>query len=82
MSMRCFYCMDYKKVYKDRKTWFDFMDGRGKYDIVNCTVCIGNDNWLKCSGDPEREYPGICQRQVTCFHLQLYSIILNMEHFI
>ena len=61
-STRCFYCMDYTKVCKDRKNWLDFMDGRGNYDIVNCIVCTGNDHWLKCSRDSESEYPGICKR--------------------
>ena len=49
-------------MYRDRGTVFDFFDGRGNYDIINCTACKGNDKWLKCSKDPEREYPGIVSR--------------------
>ena len=61
-NTRCFYCMDYTKVYRDRNNVLDFFDGRGQYDIVNCIVCVGNDHWLKCSRDPQSEYPGIIKR--------------------
>ena len=49
-------------VCKDRHNFFDFLDGRGKYDIVNCQLCKGNEHWLKCSRDPDGEYPGIPNR--------------------
>ena len=61
-QIKCFYCLDYGRVYRDRGTVFDFLDGRGSYDIINCIACKGNDKWLKCSKDPESEYPGIVNR--------------------
>lgn len=63
-NIKCFYCLDYTFVYKDRKGMFDNLDGRGSYDIVNCIVCKGNDHWKECSGQPESQYPGIVKRGV------------------
>ena len=61
-QITCFYCLDYGRVYRDRGNVFDFLDGRGSYDIINCIACKGNDHWLKCSRDPDKEYPGIVNR--------------------
>ena len=61
-SINCFYCLDYKVVYKDREGMFASMDGRGNYDIINCKCCKGNDGWVSCSSGPESKYPGICKR--------------------
>ena len=61
-DITCFYCLDYKIVYKDREGVFSSLDGRGNFDIINCTVCTGNENWIKCSSGPTTEYPGIFKR--------------------
>ena len=61
-DITCFYCLDYKIVYKDREGMFSNLDGRGNYDIKNCIVCTGNDHWKKCSSGPTTEYPGIVKR--------------------
>ena len=41
------------------------LDGRGDYDIIWCKKCKGNDNWIKCSHDPNAEEPNIVKRGTT-----------------
>lgn len=61
-KISCFYCLDYEVVYKDREGMFSNLDFRGDYDIINCLVCKGNEDWIKCSSGPESQYPGIVKR--------------------
>lgn len=61
-KISCFYCLDYTVVYKDREGMFSNLDFRGDYDIINCLVCKGNENWIKCSSGPDSQYPGIVKR--------------------
>ena len=61
-KIKCFYCLDYEIVYKDREGMFANMDGRGDFDIINCVCCRGNSNWVSCSSSPTTTYPGILKR--------------------
>ena len=61
-DIKCFYCLDYGEVYKDREGMFASMDGKGDYDIINCVVCHDNSNWISCSSCPTTTYPGIVKR--------------------
>ena len=61
-EIKCFFCLDYGIVYKDREGMFANMDGRGNYDIINCMCCNGNSNWVSCSSSPTTSYPGISKR--------------------
>eukprot|EP00747_Dinoflagellata_sp_TGD_P068393 gnl/TRDRNA2_/TRDRNA2_155692_c0_seq2.p1 gnl/TRDRNA2_/TRDRNA2_155692_c0~~gnl/TRDRNA2_/TRDRNA2_155692_c0_seq2.p1 ORF type:complete len:419 (+),score=81.83 gnl/TRDRNA2_/TRDRNA2_155692_c0_seq2:29-1285(+) len=57
--VHCFYCLDYRICYKDRASVLANLDGRGDYDLVNCTACRGNDAFIDCCKDPDRKFPGI-----------------------
>lgn len=61
-EIKCFYCLDYEIVYKDRDGAFSNLDGRGNYDIINCVCCRGNSKWVECSHSPGKSYPGILKR--------------------
>ena len=61
-NIKCFYCLDYQEVYKDREGMFANLDGNGDYDIINCVVCHGNSNQVSCSSSPTTSYPGIVKR--------------------
>ena len=61
-EIKCFYCLDYEIVYKDRGDAFSNLDGRGNYDIINCLCCRENSNWIECSNSPDKTYPGILKR--------------------
>tara|TARA_B100000745_G_C19983614_1_gene333250 strand:- start:12 stop:413 length:402 start_codon:yes stop_codon:yes gene_type:complete len=61
---KCFYCLDYQVVYKDREGMLTSMDGRGNYDIINCEACNGDSKWISCSSGPKTTYPGIVKRGV------------------
>ena len=61
-KIKCFYCLDYEIVYKDREGMFANMDGRGDFDIINCICCRGNKDWVSCSSSPTTTYPGILKR--------------------
>ena len=61
-EIKCFYCLNYEIVYKDREGMFANMDGRGNYDLINCICCKGNTNWVGCSSSPTTSYPGISKR--------------------
>ena len=61
-KIKCFYCLDYTVVYRDRQGALSNLDGRGDYDIINCLVDKGNDHWYRCSHGPSSEYPGIVKR--------------------
>lgn len=61
-EIKCFFCLDYEIVFKDREGMFANMDGRGNYDIINCICCKGNSNWVSCSSSPTTSYPGISKR--------------------
>lgn len=48
-SISCFYCLDTKKMWKERNNLpWDSFDGRGSYDIIKCRKCC-NGGWIKCS---------------------------------
>lgn len=61
-KIKCFYCLDYEIVYKDREGMFASMDGYGDYDLINCICCKGNSDVLECSSSPTTSYPGISKR--------------------
>ncbi len=61
-TITCFYCLDYRRVYKDREGMFSNLDQRGDYDIINCLPCNDNANWIQCSSGPTSQYPGIVKR--------------------
>ena len=61
-DIECFYCLNYKIVYKDREGMFANLDGRGNYDLINCICCKGNSKWISCSSSPTTSYPGIVKR--------------------
>ena len=63
-DIKCFYCLDYQEVYKDREGMLASMDGRGNYDIINCEACNGDSKWISCSSGPTTTYPGIVKRGV------------------
>ena len=61
-KIRCFYCLDYEIVYKDREGMFSNLDQKGDYDLINCMCCKGNSDWVSCSSSPTTSYPGISKR--------------------
>ena len=62
-KIRCFYCLDYQRVYINRKNGLAWMDGQGSFDIIYCKCCTDKgDQWIKCTNNPDSEWPGICFR--------------------
>jgi hypothetical protein len=47
-NFNCYYCLDSGKVWTERKSIFDKLDGRGSYDIKSCNHC-SKGKWLHCT---------------------------------
>ena len=46
--VNCYTCMDTCEMWKPRSSSFAWMDGRGSYDVIQCTKCRSGW-WKKCS---------------------------------
>ena len=57
-KIKCFNCLDIKKVWRDRGVGA-FIDGRGHYDFINCYNCQGNNHWSQCSHYNNTKFHGI-----------------------
>ena len=63
-DIKCFYCLDYQEVYKDREGMLLPLWMAGVIMIINCEACNGDSKWISCSSGPTTTYPGIVKRGV------------------
>jgi len=58
-QINCIFCLDTRQFIRDRESDFAWLDFRGEFDLMTCSLCSRkNATWIKCLHDKNHHENG------------------------